>query len=332
MEENKNLLQIKIASAISTLSKETKGAINDINWKFIILGMSQKYSQDQLENLETETELLLSGIIGPNEYQKELEQAMALSKENVALLLGEMDKLIFKKIQERFLTRLSGDEKAISSNSTMTNRLPESSFVGKSSVIDPRFIGLPNDLQQAIIKSNWKQKLYEIVQKYKINIEEMAILEDITVKVMLNEIHSDQYGSELSSKLTIPKENISNIVKEANDNIFKKIRESLETPNETGKGNTTDDIPLPPYASIKPKVEIVQKQPEIIPIPKPEMAVPTINNTPKDIIEEKLQGATASAHTVSDYSTPQNPGSIVNIKKDIDPTVKSHDPYREIPE
>ncbi len=45
---------------------------------------------------------------------------------------------------------------------------------------------------------------------------------------MLNTIHSNSYENELASKITIPKEDISNLVKEINENIFKKIREEEE--------------------------------------------------------------------------------------------------------
>jgi len=101
-------LQIIIDEAKKDLSRETREAIDSVNWKLSILEMAGKYNQEQLDTLEMETELLLCGILGPDEYQKELENRMMLTKEQTNLLLEEMDKLIFKKIQnelEKILAR-----------------------------------------------------------------------------------------------------------------------------------------------------------------------------------------------------------------------------------
>lgn len=176
MENTTDTLQTKITEARNLLSKESREAIDNVNWKLTILGMNKKYNPDQLENLETETELLLCGILNPEDYPRELENRMNITKEEVNLIVSEMDRLIFKKIQEELEKRI----------------------------------------------------------------------------------------------------------------------------------NNKEEIPLPPYAKIEEKVET----PKEVESPKPAEII--IENVPTNIIEEKLKSATASDHTVSDYSTP-----------------KTHDPYRE---
>jgi len=112
-------LQIKIDEAMSNLSKETRAAIEDVDWKLIVLKMNDKYTPEQLENLEAETELLLCGISSPKVYQEELEKRMNLTKEGVVSLLNEMDRLIFKKIQEKLEERLS-----VKGGGSLINKIP----------------------------------------------------------------------------------------------------------------------------------------------------------------------------------------------------------------
>ena len=311
MDNTTDLLQIKIAEARAGLSKESRAAIDDVDWKFIILGMNKRYNSEQLENLETETELLLCGISSPEEYQQELEKRMMLSKEDVISLLNDMDRLIFKKIQEKLEDRISGKGKLPSLNKpSVSNQFFADKSTNKILVLDPRFISMPKGIQEAIAKSNWKERLYEISKKYKINIEQMGILEETTTKVILNEIHPDKYEGELASGITISREDISSLVKDVNESILKRIKEIMENQSESSNQEGNDKIPLPPYAKIETKIEETPKQVEST-IEKPEVVIkpiettepaPETANPPKNIIEEKLQGATVSEHTVSDHS------------------------------
>ena len=112
MENLINELKVKIEKARKELPTESVEAIDSINWKTIVSGMSEKYNSDQLENLTTETELLLCGLLSPEQYQKELELRMRISKNESTSLLGEMDKLIFKKMQNELERILAIKDKA----------------------------------------------------------------------------------------------------------------------------------------------------------------------------------------------------------------------------
>ena len=110
MEKTTDELQIIINEARAQLSKESREAIDSVDWKLTILGMNKKYNPDQLENLKTETELLLSGILNPQDYPIELENQMKIPKDEVISLINEMDKMIFKKIQEQLIKILAKKE------------------------------------------------------------------------------------------------------------------------------------------------------------------------------------------------------------------------------
>lgn len=110
MEKTIDELQIIINEARVQLSKESGEAIDSVDWKLTVLGMNQKYNPEQLENLKTETELLLSGILNPQDYPIELENRMKIPKTEVVSLINELDKLIFKKIQEQLEKIIDGKE------------------------------------------------------------------------------------------------------------------------------------------------------------------------------------------------------------------------------
>jgi len=356
MENSTDLLQVKITEARAKLSKESREAIDNVNWKIIILGMNKKYNQDQLENLETETELLLCGILSPENYLLEIEHRMQITKEEVGVLIGEMDKLVFRKIQEGLKIILEKEEKIKIEN--------------KPLVFDPRFGNMPKDVQEVIARSSWKEDLYKIAQKYKLTIIQMGSLEEVTIKVISDEVKPYQYESELASKITIPKEDMSNLVNDINEGVLIKIRNLLkkywdEEANKKVETEIKEEIPLPPYAKTEIKIEekpIIVETPKPIESvvrnienPKPQIETPIAPITPiktiifptkkdlptqaegmekpitqirpvfetpniqKSMMEEKLKSATVSDHAVSDYSVPKN-----NTTRPI-----SGDPYRE---
>jgi len=360
MEKNIDLLQIKIGEARKKLPEKSREAIDFVKWKMIILEMLGKYSPAQLEELETETELLLCGITPTEDYPHELETRMHLTKDEVNSLLEDMDKLVFKKIQKELERKMDEEE--------------EIPYPDKKTTLDPRFSGMSKEIQQAIADSNYQVALYTIGSKYNIKVEQLGLLEETTIKLILGEIHPEQYEKELASKLTVSKENLSNLIKDVNDNILVKIREGekvitndqLPITNKKKNNLVTNDegIPLPPYkviandklpiTNIKEGIFSNKQDKDDIPLPPYKIITndqlpitkeadtsksientkdnqPGVEklNTPLNIMEEKLKGAMASDHTVSDYSLPKV-NTISDVRKDgLNISGKRPDPYRE---
>jgi len=257
-------LEIQIAKAKQLLSENSKNAIDAVNWKQILLGMNKKYNSEQLEELETETELLLCGLTNTIDFPKELETRMKIPKVEVALLLSEMDKLIFKKMQEELEKRLNGG--VIENEKIGTG-------INKPLVLDPRFEKLPRDVQESIANSDWREKIYDIAKKYQINVEKMGDLEGITVKVILNEIKGTEYEDAIRSKIDMGDDKIKEMVREINENIFKNIKKGMmsETMSRVSMDTTRHDsaesgIPLPPYAT---------KKEDVVPLPPPPKKIET---------------------------------------------------------
>lgn len=125
MDEPIDLLKLKIEQAKAKLPPETLDAISAVDWHTVILGMREKrgYSFEQLGDLETETELLLCGLVSPEEYPKELARRMGISKAQVDELVNEMNDLVFKKIKEE-LIKNTERKKIFNKSERMPERIP----------------------------------------------------------------------------------------------------------------------------------------------------------------------------------------------------------------
>ncbi|MEK7539168.1 MAG: hypothetical protein AAB595_00795 [Patescibacteria group bacterium] len=108
MDDTVDSLKIKIEKAKRGLSLETVNAIDAVDWKMAILGLREKkgYTFEQLGDLELETELLLSGLVSPENYPGELEKRMKISGVAVNELINEMNDLVFKKIREELVKNI----------------------------------------------------------------------------------------------------------------------------------------------------------------------------------------------------------------------------------
>lgn len=105
MNNTVDLLQIKIERAREQLPTDTLNAIAGVDWKTAIMRIREKkgYNFEQLGALEIETELLLCGLISPNEYPKEIQNRMNISKAEADELVNEMNMMVFKKIREELV-------------------------------------------------------------------------------------------------------------------------------------------------------------------------------------------------------------------------------------
>ena len=112
MDTNIDPLQIKISDAQKKLPEATRRAIAAVPWKTVILSMKETkgYNFDQLADLETETELLLAGLLAPEDYPKELAARMKIPKFKADELVEEMNKLVFGKIREELIKITEGGE------------------------------------------------------------------------------------------------------------------------------------------------------------------------------------------------------------------------------
>ena len=223
----------------------------------------------------------------------------------------------------------------------------------KNAIIE-RYNSLQPEVQAAIMDSNYEKHIYDIAQKYKMTIEQMGKFEADTTLVMLGQIHPDDYNETLVDDLNLPADKINEIVNDVNEKILGPIREILKKNFEDDDRVETEftNTPPPPYTNVEIKKEneikkVEQTTPQntytnnfIVNIKKKEekegeVPIPPkidMTNIQKNIIEEKLKGATVSEHTISTHNEPgvDIPLS-TTVKADTETGSKNpHDPYREI--
>ncbi len=127
MDTPLDMLQIKIERVREELPKETRHAIDSVDWRAYILSLREKkgFSFEQLEDLELETELLLCGLLLPEKYPEELEERLKLPRSQVDLLVQEMNEFVFKKIKDELIKNSQREEIFIKKD---TEKIGESGF------------------------------------------------------------------------------------------------------------------------------------------------------------------------------------------------------------
>lgn len=93
--------------------------------------------------------------------------------------------------------------------------------------IKKRFKELPPVIQQIILKSNWKEQIKTIAEKYKLRIDQGAALETETFLVMLGFEGPEDFYRNLTQEVRLNKEQAKLIAHEIEDRIFLKIRHGL---------------------------------------------------------------------------------------------------------
>ena len=315
MDKQIDQLEIEISKAKEKLSQKSREAIDAVNWKQIISGMNIKFNSEQLGDLETETELLLYGLTATENFPRELENRLKISKNEVVLLINELDRLIFKKIQLELENRLKGII-------TQTN---------KTLIFDPRFINISKNTQEAIAMSDWQNNIHDIAKKYKLSIDKIDPLEKLTVQIITGEIDVGKYKNDIIQQLGLSVDDSNNLITDVDNKILKIIKENLKI----SLSRNEDKVPLPPYSSKTTSVISETKENKIGDInsvvfgqPQKESAIET--SAAINMIKDKLENTTTSTSTTSDYSLPK-----INTKIDQTTTPpvaynsNLHDPYHE---
>lgn len=224
-------LQQKIAEYYQKLPEETKVLFASMSWMEALKEIDTKYglNDEQVKTLGTETTLLLLGIINLEDYEKTLRNEIKLENNKIEDVIREINEKILKDIVPQLYETFNKN----------TSELIKEKY-GEN--FDERLSNLPENIKKAINDSNYQSFIYEIGNKYSLNIDQLGILEDITIKVMVGTIKGDQYENEIKSKINIPENSIKEMIVELNENIFKNIKEILK--NNWSK---KEEVPLPPY-------------------------------------------------------------------------------------
>jgi hypothetical protein len=337
-------LQAIIGEFYAKLPANAQAFFGSLAWTETLKGISVMHNLNpmQIEILGTETTLVLLGIIPVEEYEEIIAKELALPKELTEKIVSEISEKILEPLRPTLLITYAQNVEDV--NSTGEDEEED---------LDPRLSSLPQNVQDAIINSGYQKKLYEIGTKHKLQVSQMAALEEVTVKFISGAISPTKYESDVALATELPATAVKEIAQEVNDTILVSIRENMQeaekSKTESGADVEAREVPIPPYAPVSPvstvekKIELVEtkktKDEDIVPIP-PVMAEvnPVVSAekpalvTPPSFISDKLFAATKTQAVVSDHSLPKvntAPDATAKPAESAPAISKGFDPYHE---
>jgi molybdopterin converting factor small subunit len=281
-----------------------------IDAKIVNIGKNNGLNVEQLVTLQTETYLVMLGLVHPDDYPSELKDHLNIDDEKVENIVAETNEKILSKITER-LREIYEEMDATSENIDINKENPE-----VDAKLDTRFDKLTPEMKKLLEDSNYQNTLYEISRTYNLNVEQMGEVEKTVVDLITGSIKSEEFANTLKSNLNLPEETTQKIANDINEKVLKVIRQKM-------KESPTEDEKILKSAGI----EIIQ----------PDLTIPELNSgltketpalvekvvTPHPIMVDKLSGPVQNPQVITEHS-------VENITK-AEPAKtypKGADPYR----
>src|SRR3989344_3731045 len=118
--------------------------------------------------------------------------------------------------------------------------------------IETMYKNLPNDLKTVFFSANKDETIESIGRKYNLAIDKIGDLANEAGMVMLGVTHPNDFIGNLADRLEIDKEKARAIAQEINEQIFKKVRDSLRkihNMREGGEEEEQDKIKVSPFGN-----------------------------------------------------------------------------------
>ena len=107
--------------------------------------------------------------------------------------------------------------------------------------ITQMYDNLPEDLKDVIFGLEMNEIVEKIGRENQLNIEQIGDLANETGMVMLGVTHPNEFIGNLADRLEVDKEKARAIAQEINEQIFKKVRESLLKIHNIGEGEEEEN-------------------------------------------------------------------------------------------
>ena len=124
---------------------------------------------------------------------------------------------------------------------------------------------LPQDLKDAIFGVDAADAIESIGKKYSLLIDKIGILAEEIGSVMLGLTHPKDFISNLAKRLQVDQITAKSVARDVNEQIFKKVRESLMKIH--GLGETPAETPKTEKPEVKVEIKVEPKPLEIRPNP-----------------------------------------------------------------
>ena len=180
------------------------------------------------------------------------------------------------------------------------------------------YMKLPQDLKEAILGVDSTETMRKIGEKQKLAIDKIGKMVGEAGYVMLGVTHPNEFIANLAERLDVDKEKARAIAQEINEQIFKKVRESLrkihnmrEEGEERNVGHSVSNITNIGRSDILKEIEKDHTK-------EKENDIPEIMKGSANPFEEKMKEGVLIAPVEEKHYTEEKPKNYKGI-----------DPYRE---
>src|SRR3989344_5500550 len=190
---------------------------------------------------------------------------------------------------------------------------------------------LPNDIKEAIFSVDVSDKIIDIGKKHKLAVDKIGIIGNETSRVMLGVTHPNEFIGNLTERLEVDKEKARAIAGEINEQVFKKVRESLRKIH-----NMREEAKEKKGADVGPAVpnitEIVNRSDILKEIEKDhsqENLVPDIMKGDTNPFEEKMKEGVLIAPVEEKRYVEESAKMALLPEPEKSKKYQGFDPYRE---
>ena len=313
-------LQKNIALYYSKLPPEVQSIFAKMEWLENLKTLSASYNlnDEQVQELGTETTLVLLGIIHIEEYAQKLV-ALGLPTETTEKLLTEIDEKILKEVAPQLVETYNKNAEDLEKGDS---QITES--------IDGRFAKLPEEVKKVIVDIGYNFKINSIAQEYKLNVPEMNTLEETTTKVITGAIHPDNFERELRTRLDLKEETARAMATAINAEILKPIRDKMEQVYTKPKTTLYD---IKPQRKVENLSKATPQNTPAIKIVKPDLSLPELKEGDEKVDQKMTLIFAEKLSTPIKSTTVSTDHSLTNVTKqnNTPKIIYKVDPYRTNP-
>lgn len=207
--------------------------------------------------------------------------------------------------------------------------------------IEARLAELPEAIREAILSNDIGGHIRTIGTNHKLHVDQLAILEDITIMTMLGFSPNAEFENQLKNQLSIDDNTAQALAGDINTEIFMVVRESLKNPTPTpaaapaAAAPQTGSTPAPAATPIKIQTPTTTPAPAAVaPTPTASPAKPAELHPADFMLSQKTvttAPAAPAAPAAPSGSTPTPAAAAPTATKPQPPAPKPYtaDPYRE---
>ena len=185
---------------------------------------------------------------------------------------------------------------------------------------------LPEDLKEAVFSVDMSEVVEKIGRGHQLAIDKIGDLANETGMVMLGVTHPDEFIGNLAERLEVDKEKARGIAQEINEQIFKKVRDSLRKIHNMREGEEVEHHQGPSLMVGQSREDILK---EIEKDYSQENPVPDIMKGSANPFEEKMKEGVLIAPVEEKRYIEESAKTALLPEQEKPKKYQGFDPYKE---